>query len=294
MTGLTGRIVKGLGGFYYVDTGEGIYECRGRGIFRKDNTKLLTGDVVDIEITHEADMEGSIVNLHPRKSVLKRPEVSNVDLALVVFALKDPEPNLILLDRFLITMADQNVDTVLVWNKKDLVDDKECARMLEAYRGSGAACYAVSAKDESSLSALKEVLKGRISLVAGPSGVGKSTILNILCPHAYSDTGEISKKMKRGRHTTRHSELFAIDEDSFLMDTPGFTALELDGQDEDTLKAYYPEFFPYEGKCRFNPCSHTHEPACAVREAAENGSISGIRFDNYKSIYQKQKENRRY
>ena len=292
---LHGRIVKGLGGFYYVDTGaEGIYECRGRGIFRKDNTKLLIGDIVDLEVTHETDKEGSIIKLYPRKCVLRRPEVSNVDQAVVVFAVHEPEPNHVLLDRFLITMKKLDIDTILVWNKADLADEAELERKMHDYRDAVSSVNIISAKGMAGMDELKELLFGRISLIAGPSGVGKSTMLNALCPGANAGTGEISRKMKRGKHTTRHAELFGLGADTYLLDTPGFTALDLEDMDEAELKAYYPEFYPYEGKCRFNPCSHTHEPSCAVREAAEAGAIPAVRYENYRQIYLKQKESRRY
>ncbi len=295
MSVLHGRIVKGLGGFYYVDTGaDGIYECRGRGIFRKDNTKLLIGDIVDMEVTHDKDMEGSIIKLYPRKCSLRRPEVSNVDQAVVVFALHEPEPNHVLLDRFLITMKKLDIETILVFNKADLADEAELEEIKKDYRDAVNSVNVISAKGNAGMEELKEQLTGKISLIAGPSGVGKSTILNVLCPGANAGTGEISRKMKRGKHTTRHAELFGLGDDTYLLDTPGFTALELEDMDEEFLKAYYPEFYPYEGKCRFNPCSHTHEPGCAVREAAESGAIPARRYENYKQIYLKQKESRRY
>ncbi len=295
MRNLHGRIVKGLGGFYYVDTGaDGIYECRGRGIFRKDNTKLLIGDIVDLEVTHDKDMEGSITKLYPRKCCLRRPEVSNVDQAIVVFAIHEPEPNHVLLDRFLITMKKLDIETILVWNKADLAAEAELDEEKKAYRDAVSSVNVISAKGNSGMDELKALLEGKISLIAGPSGVGKSTMLNALCPGANAGTGEISRKMKRGKHTTRHAELFGLGNDTYLLDTPGFTALDLEDMDQEEVKAYYPEFYPYEGKCRFNPCSHTHEPSCAVREAAECGDIPVIRYDNYKQIYTKQKEIRRY
>ena len=295
MRKLTGRIVKGLGGFYYVDTGaDGIYECRGRGIFRKDNTKLLIGDIVDLEVTHDQDMEGSIVKLYPRKCVLRRPEVSNVDQAVVVFAIHEPEPSHVLLDRFLISMKKLDIETILVWNKADLAGEEELGREKNDYRDAVSSVSVISARGKLGMEELKARLSGKISLIAGPSGVGKSTMLNALCPGANAGTGEISRKMKRGKHTTRHAELFKLGDDSYLLDTPGFTALDLEDMDADEVKVYYPEFYPYEGKCRFNPCSHTHEPSCAVRQAAEDGEIPAIRYDNYKQIYVKQKESRRY
>lgn len=306
---MTGRIIKGIGGFYYIrvdgdseDAGM-IYECHARGIFRKEKKRPLVGDRVRIErVMGEDGLIGSIEEIFPRENELIRPEASNVDQAIIVFAVRSPEPNLTLTDSFIIQMMMQDIPVILLFNKKDLADEETVEMMIDAYKASGVKCLAVSAKNEEDLRHVAADLEGKISILAGPSGVGKSTILNALCPGAGMETGEIGKKSKRGKHTTRHSELFMIGcmtrdgaiKDSYIMDTPGFTSFSVPDMSENVLRAYYPEFFPYEGKCRFNECSHTHEPDCAVKDAVEEGCVNRIRYMNYKSLYKELSERRKY
>jgi len=290
-----GRILKGIGGFYYVEVEGGkVYECRGRGIFRKDNEKLLVGDKVRISIIDEAASVGSVDELLPRKNRLIRPEAANVDQALLVFAFDRPRPNPVLLDRFLITLRRNDVPCVLIFNKKDLVDENTVNDMLCAYKDAVSDVRALCALEDSFKDTLKEILCGKISLLAGPSGVGKSTILNALCPAAEAATGEISRKLKRGKHTTRHSELFAIEGGGYIMDTPGFTALELTDIEADEVRGEYPEFEPYAAECRFLDCMHIKEPGCKVREAAVSGHIPRLRYDNYCAVYTELNDRKRY
>jgi ribosome biogenesis GTPase len=292
--GLEGRIVKGIGGFYYVETAAGdTYECRARGIFRKDGKKPLVGDRVRIGIVDEAKKEGSVDEILPRQNALIRPEVANVDVALLVFACASPEPSLLLLDRFLVMLRSQGVKCLLIFNKADLVEPERLKELQQIYQGADAEVRCISAKSGGTEEIL-ECIRGKTALLAGPSGVGKSTIINRLCPQAQMETGEISKKLKRGKHTTRHAELFCVEADTYLFDTPGFTALSLGEMPEEEIRVYYPEFLPYEGQCRFRECSHTHEPGCAVRGAVESGAIHSDRHKAYCALYEEQKNRKRY
>ena len=289
-----GRIVKGIGGFYYVaTTDDELYECRARGIFRKDGKKPLVGDYVRIGIVDEEKKEGSVDELLPRQNALIRPEAANVDVALLVFACASPEPSLLLLDRFLVMLRAQDVKCILIFNKDDLVAEERIEELQQIYQDADVEVRCISAKAGGTEEILERI-RGCTALLAGPSGVGKSTILNTLGPQAQMETGEISKKLKRGKHTTRHAELFLVDADTYLMDTPGFTALTLGDMPEEEIRCYYPEFHPYEGKCRFRECSHTHEPGCAVREAVENGQIHKARHTAYMALYEEQKNRKKY
>lgn len=292
---MQGKIIKGIAGFYYVYTGEaGLYACKAKGIFRKEKIKPLVGDDVEIEVTHEEDREGNITRILPRKNTLIRPAVANIDQALVIFAITKPKPNLPLLDRFLVTMEQRKIPALICFNKEDMVDEEECISLRKIYEAAGYELLFTSAAEEKGLEELKVHLKGKTSTVAGPSGVGKSSLINLLVPHARMETGEISEKIDRGKHTTRHSELLMIDEDSFIMDTPGFTSLYLEDMEKEELGTYFPEFAAYEPFCKFGGCSHINEPKCGVKEALSLGRISQQRYDDYKLMYEELKEQRKY
>lgn len=300
---MKGKIIKGIAGFYYVDVpAKGVYACKAKGIFRKENIKPLVGDDVEMEITDVKDREGNIMKIFPRKSVLIRPAVANIDQALLIFAVAKPDPNYNLLDRFLIMMKRQGLDCVICFNKSDIADEEECERIREIYADSGCRLLFVSALKKEGMDEMLDVLAAKTTAVAGPSGVGKSSIVNCLQKETQMETGEISEKIERGRHTTRHSELIGISDSTYIMDTPGFSSLSLFDLEKEELKNFYPEFAPFEGKCRFLSCTHVHEPDCGVKNALEEKRISRVRYDNYVLFYEelrsketlKKSENRRY
>ena len=292
---MQGKIIKGIAGFYYVYAEDGnTYECRAKGIFRKDKRKPLVGDNVDITVLDEKELEGSVTGIHKRRNSLIRPAVANVDQALVIFAMDNPKPNFMLLDRFLIMMEREDVPAVICFNKKDLASEEETRTLCETYRNCGYQVILSSALEKEGLDEIHRILKGKTTVVAGPSGVGKSSLTNLLQGEVQMETGEISRKLKRGRHTTRHSQVIPVGEDTFLMDTPGFSSLYLMNMEEQDLKNYFPEFRKYEETCRFQGCRHIHEPGCRVKEALENGEISRLRYEDYLSLYEELKEKRRY
>ena len=292
---MTGKIVKGIAGFYYVHVVEsGIYECKAKGIFRKNNVKPLVGDNVELEILNQEEKEGNITKILSRSNTLIRPAVANVDQALVIFAANEPRPNFNLLDRFLVMMEYQKVDTVICFNKKDLVSQNEQEELRNIYEGCQSRVLLVSAREEEGLEELRQVLKGKTTTVAGPSGVGKSSLINLLCPRAEMETGEISRKIQRGRHTTRHSELFYVEGNTYLMDTPGFSSLMLPDIEKEELKDYFPEFAKYEPQCRFQGCMHMQEPDCGVKEALAVGDISPRRYQSYQEMLEELKDRRKY
>ncbi len=291
-----GRIVKGIAGFYYIETDDtNIYECKAKGIFRKDNIKPLVGDMVSIDIIDEDKKLGNIIEILPRKNSLIRPPVANVDQAVILFAIVKPDPNYNLLDRFLIMMRQQNLPVIICFNKQDIASKEEQQELYDAYEKCGYKVLFISVKEEKGLDELKELLKGKTTTLAGPSGVGKSSLLNKLVPDAQMQIGELSRKIERGKNTTRHSELFYVkelskgDTQTFIMDTPGFTSLGMFDVTTDSLMNYYPEFEDYEPECRFGGCSHIAEPDCGVKRAVEDGKIAKVRYDNYKILYEELK-----
>ncbi|MCM1183669.1 MAG: ribosome small subunit-dependent GTPase A [Roseburia sp.] len=286
-----GKIVKGIAGFYYVHVAGGaIYECKAKGIFRRENLKPLVGDDVTIEITDAKDCEGNIMEILPRRSALIRPAVANVGQALLIFSVTRPEPNYSLLDRFLIMMRRQGLDCILCFNKKDIATPEECAAIAEIYRESGHKVLFVSALENDGIDELRELLAGKTTTVAGPSGVGKSSIVNCLQKDREMEIGAISERIARGKHTTRHSELISVSEDTYIMDTPGFSSLSLFDTGSGELKRFYPEFAPYEAQCRFQTCAHIHEPVCGVKQALAEGLVSPVRYRNYVAFYEELRE----
>lgn len=310
---MQGKIIKGIAGFYYVHVEDGsIYECKAKGIFRKDNTKPLVGDDVDMEVLDEEKKVGNISAIFPRMNTLVRPSVANVDQALVIFAITQPAPNFNLLDRFLITMERQQLPCIICFNKRDIATEEEQNRLQEIYEHCGYQVLFFSAlnatKDSNSIIAdredcfcgskemlrLKELLCGRTTVMAGPSGVGKSSIINCLQPKVYMETGELSRKIERGRHTTRHTQLIALEGATYIMDTPGFSSLTLENIEKEELQGCYPEFIEYEAECQFGGCSHVHEPICGVQNAVREGKISKTRYENYILLYEEIKNRKKY
>lgn len=292
---MTGKIIKGIAGFYYVNDGRGqVYECKAKGVFRNRRIKPLVGDNVEFSVLDEREGEGNIDAILPRSNFLVRPAAANVDQALVVFALTHPAPNLNLLDRFLVMMEQQHVPVIICFNKADLGE----AGMMEQYRliyeKAGYRVVFISAQEGKGLEEIKGILRGKTTVLAGPSGVGKSSLTNCIFPVAAMETGDISRKIERGKHTTRHSQLFLVEENTYLMDTPGFSSMFTPDMEAGELKDYFPEFQPFEDECRFLGCVHVGERVCGVKEALKRGLLSQSRYENYLLIYEELKNKRRY
>ena len=292
---MQGKIVKGISGFYYVHVvGTGIYECKAKGVFRNRKVKPLVGDNVEIVVLDEEKRIGNVEEILPRKNELIRPAVSNIDMALVIFAAAKPDPNFNLLDRFLCMMEYQKVPVTICFNKCDLVSEKEKEKLQQIYASAGYEILFTSVKTGENIDNLKALLADKTTTVAGPSGVGKSSLINELQTGVRMQTGAISDKIGRGKHTTRHSEIISIGQDTYIMDTPGFSSMDLPGFEKEDLWTCYPEFVPYEPECRFIGCSHIGEPDCGVKNALAEGKINQVRYDNYVMLYEEMKNIRKY
>ncbi len=292
---MQGKIIKGIGGFYYVHLpGKGVYECKAKGLFRKMGMKPLVGDDADVQVLDESARTGNIVSILPRKNQLVRPAVSNVDQAMVIFSVVKPEPNFHLLNSFLVMMERQKVPCVICFNKADIASKEQVEAIRSIFIGTDYSVFFASAREEKGIETIKDILRDKTTTVAGPSGVGKSSLINSIQQDVTMETGDISKKIERGRHTTRHSELIALEDGGYIMDTPGFSSLSVDFMEKEEIKEYFPEFLKYEPKCRFQGCAHIHEPDCAVKNALAEGMISRVRYDDYVMFYEQCKEKRRY
>ena len=292
---MQGKIVKGISGFYYVYVeGTGIYECKAKGAFRKQKMKPLVGDNAEIVSIDEEDRIGNVVEILERKNELIRPAVANVDMALVIFATKKPQPNFNLLDRFLCMMEYQKVPVTICFNKADMVSQQEKQELRAIYEPAGYNIIFTSAKENQGIEELRALLEGKTTTVAGPSGVGKSSLVNCLQDNIQMETGKISSKIDRGKHTTRHSEIIPICDGTYIVDTPGFSSMDVPGFEKEDLWTCYPDFAEYEPYCRFQGCSHINEPDCGVKDALKQGKISRIRYDNYILLYEELKYIRKY
>lgn len=284
-----GRILRGVGGFYYVETADAVYECRARGLFRKEGITPLAGDRAVIAV--EADNTGFLEEILPRRNALVRPPIANVDMLAIVCSVADPQPNTLVMDKLIATAEQQCIEPILLINKTDLGSPEEIAAI---YRKAGFAVFTVCAKTGEGLAAVRECLKGKVTAFTGNSGVGKSSLLNVLEPDLMLDTGETSKKLGRGRHTTRVASLYPVGDHTYFVDTPGFSSLipeRVRLMDREQLAYWFREFEPYVLRCRYAPsCSHVKEAGCAVREAVERGDIAPSRYESYVRLYEEMKE----
>jgi ribosome biogenesis GTPase len=280
----TGRILRSLSGFYDVQTESGLVTCRARGIFRKNGQSPLTGDLVEISVEKG---KGMVEKILPRKNSFIRPAVANID-ALVVFAANvNPVTEPFLIDRVAAIAGDQEVPVILVVNKCDLDPAIDLNRI---YRNAGFTVIAASAETDEGVMELRELITGKLTAFTGNSGVGKSSILNRLCPALNLPVGEVSEKLGRGRHTTRHVELYRLDENTYVADTPGFSSFDTDQMEvilKENLQYAFPDFGEYIGCCQFRDCTHRKEPGCAVTEALAEGKIEASRYDSYLRLYEK-------
>ena len=280
----TGRIIRSLSGFYEVQTGEGTVTCRARGSLRRTGETPLTGDMVEISVEKG---KGMVEKILPRQNQFVRPAVANVD-ALVVFAANvNPVTEPFLIDRVAAIAGDQEVEVILCVNKCDLDPALDLVRI---YRNAGFQVICASAETGAGVEELRELIRGKLVAFTGNSGVGKSSILNRLCPELDLPVGEVSEKLGRGRHTTRHVELYHLGEGTYVADTPGFSSFDTDQMDvmlKENLQYAFPDFGPYIGSCQFHDCSHRREPGCAVTAALAEGKIEQTRYDSYLKLYEK-------
>lgn len=304
---MKGTVVKGIAGFYYVKCDEQVYQCKARGIFKKDDIKVMVGDYVEFEPGAGEDEDGWITEIYERKNSFIRPPIANVDCFVIVMAAAQPKPNIAVMDKFLVMAEKSGTDIIVCINKTDLAKGKKAAE-LDSLKAIYEPIYPVvclSGTQHEGLEELKALMAeqaasgagedgSRHVALAGPSGVGKSTLLNCLIPGAEAETGAISHKSKRGKHTTRHSELFDLGNGVMMFDTPGFTSFDILEAEEDELHHFYPEMEPFAGQCKYDDCRHIKEPDCAVRAAVEEGKISEQRYESYKTQLAEIQDKNRY
>ncbi|MBR2175967.1 MAG: ribosome small subunit-dependent GTPase A [Clostridia bacterium] len=282
MEKLTGLIIKAISGFYYVEAADRIYECKARGIFRKKGLSPAVGDRAEISIL--GDDKAQVENIMPRKNYLVRPPLANLDRLFIVASVSDPSPSTLIIDKVSAVAVSKKIEPVIVFTKSDLAD---CSRLVETYHSVGIKAFAYSIKSSGCKAKLTELLNGKISAFTGNTGVGKSSLLNSLFPELDIATAEISRKLGRGRHTTRHSELYKVG-GGYVADTPGFSTVDIERYElirKNEIAGCFPEFGEHIGNCRFTGCSHTVEKGCAVLEAVRSGEIPLSRHQSYKQMY---------
>lgn len=287
MKSISGIIIKSTGGFYYVEVADVVYECKARGIFRKRNNSPRVGDIVNISVPDDGYC--SIDEIQPRKNSLKRPPLANIDILVIVVSTVEPAPNYLVIDKMTAAAVDNGIEPVVVVSKSDLKPGKE---LLSVYNKAGIKAFSYSSDNKASIEAVKDYLKGKVSAFTGNSGVGKSTLLNALYPELDLETGEISEKLGRGRHTTRTVELFKIG-DGYVADTPGFSTVDLERYnmiDKENIMFCFPEFKEYLTSCQFTSCSHTCEKGCEIIKAVNEGKISESRHQSYVAMYNEVKD----
>lgn len=285
---INGIIIKGIGGFYYVEAADGIvYECKARGVFRKEKITPLAGDRV--EITVESNNKNSIDKILERRNFFKRPPIANVDTLVIVSSVCDPRPNLLIIDRLTAVASYKNVEPIIVFTKDDLQSANE---FVKIYTNAGFKTFAVSNETGEGIEKVKSIIDGGITVFTGNSGVGKSSLINRMYPDFCLETGEISRKLGRGRHTTRHVELFKVGS-GYIADTPGFSSLDFETNDlikKDELAFYFPDFAYYIGSCRFSTCAHVNDKGCSLVEAVKSGDVERTRHESYVTMYNEVKD----
>ncbi|QSX06856.1 ribosome small subunit-dependent GTPase A [Sedimentibacter sp. zth1] len=291
---LQGRIIRGVGGNYYVDTENGLIECRARGLFRNQNIKPLVGDNVLIRLTEENKNYGYVEEINERKNEMKRPAVSNVDQIIIVFAVKNPEPSFLLLDKLIIAAEVNKLNPIICFNKADLVDDEYFEKIIDIYKSTDYQIIFTSKYKPELLENFENILKDKITLFSGPSGVGKSSLMNVIDDNFELKTGDISEKLKRGKHTTRHAEMYKLSFGGFVVDTPGFSSFDINEVDATDLTRFYPDIEKISGECKFSDCVHNKEPGCMVKKAVEDKKISEVRYTNYLKLYEEIKSFKHY